>query len=262
MSMTALGTFYGVGIGPGDPELITLKSRRILASAPIIFVPKAKITDESLALGILLNSVVAETGAELRELVFPMSKDPEVLRPAWAAAREAVLAVLRAGEDCAFITLGDTAIYSTYMNLLAELRLAEPGLKIATSAGIASYSHAAALLNLSLVEKAERMAILPCLSEVEAMRPDLERFDTVVLMKLGGEMPTILAALEQTGLTDRAFFVSKATSAEQRFEPDVRNLRDERGGCFSMLIVKRRDRSGVLLGDAPPHAPSRETEAS
>src|SRR5258708_2760669 len=135
-----LGKFFGVGIGPGDPELLTVKATRVLNSVPVIFVPKAKITDEGMALQVLLNSVVNKTGAELRELVFPMSKDPEVLRPAWAIARDAVLEVLRQGRDCAFITLGDTAIYSTYMNLLAELRAAEKALAIETLAGISSFS--------------------------------------------------------------------------------------------------------------------------
>ncbi|HTB34217.1 MAG TPA: SAM-dependent methyltransferase, partial [bacterium] len=120
--MSQLGTFYGVGIGPGDPELLTQQARRILGGVPVIFIPKAKITDEGLALQILLNSVVNKTGAELKDLVFPMSKDPAVLKPAWAVAREAVLETLRQGKDAALITLGDTAIYSTYMNMVAELR--------------------------------------------------------------------------------------------------------------------------------------------
>jgi precorrin-2 C(20)-methyltransferase len=153
--MSGLGKFFGVGIGPGDPELLTHQAARLLNSVPVIFVPKAKITDEGMALQILLNSVVNKTGAELRELVFPMSKDPAVLKPAWALAREAVLETLRQGKDCAFITLGDTAIYSTYMNLLAELRAAEPGLAIQTAAGISSFSAGAAMLNLSLCANAD-----------------------------------------------------------------------------------------------------------
>lgn len=140
-----LGRFIGVGIGPGDPELLTLKAERVLNSVPVIFVPKAKISDEGMALQILLNSVVAKSGANLRELIFPMSKDPEVLKPAWATATAAVLEVLREGKDAAFITLGDTAIFSTYMNLLGELQQAEPGLRIETVPGISSFSQGAAL---------------------------------------------------------------------------------------------------------------------
>ena len=69
-------------------------------------------------------------------------------------------------------------------------------------------------------------------------------------------MPTILAALERTNLTENAFFVSKATTGEERIVRDVRTVRDERGGCFSMLIVKRKDQSGALLGDVPLRAPA------
>jgi precorrin-2/cobalt-factor-2 C20-methyltransferase len=242
--LSTLGTFHGVGIGPGDPELITIKSQRILGSVPVIFVPKAKITDESLALGILLNSVVAKTGAELRELVFPMSKDPEVLRPAWAIARTAVLEVLRAGKDCAFITLGDTAIYSTYMNLLAELRQAEPGLKIETSAGIASYSHAAALLNLSLVEKAERLAILPCLTDVQAMRPELERFDTVVLMKVGRRFADLRELLRQMGLLPYSHLALKLGSPGELLTSDLDAVDPEKVSYMSLVIVRKPLKGG------------------
>jgi precorrin-2/cobalt-factor-2 C20-methyltransferase len=233
-----------VGIGPGDPELITFKSQRFLSSVPIIFVPKAKITDESLALGILLNSVVNKTGAELRELVFPMSKDPAVLEPAWATARTAVLDVLRAGKDCAFITLGDTAIYSTYMNIVAELREAEPALKIHTSAGIASYSAAAAMLNLSLVEKAEKMAILPCLTDVQAMRPDLERFDTVVLMKVSRRFADLRELLRSMGLLPYSHLALKLGSPGEVLTSDLDGVDAEKVSYMSLVIVRKPLKGG------------------
>ena len=74
----ALGKFFGVGIGPGDPELLTVKATKVLGSVPVVFVPKAKITDEGMALQILLNSVVDRQHSKLHELIFPMSKDPEI----------------------------------------------------------------------------------------------------------------------------------------------------------------------------------------
>jgi precorrin-2/cobalt-factor-2 C20-methyltransferase len=239
-----LGQFYGVGIGPGDPELLTLQGQRILMTVPVIFVPKAKITDESLALQILLNSVVAKTGAELKELVFPMSKDPEVLRPAWAEAREAVLATLRAGKDAGFITLGDTAIYSTYMNLLAELRQAEPGLQIHTAAGISSFSQAAAMLNLSLVEKAEKMAILPCLSEVEYMKPDLERFDCVVLMKVGRRFADLRELLRKMGLLQYSHLALKIGTPQEQLSSDLDSVDPSTVTYMSLVIVRKPFKGG------------------
>jgi precorrin-2/cobalt-factor-2 C20-methyltransferase len=234
-----LGKFTGVGIGPGDPELLTVKATRVLASVPVIFVPKAKISDEGMALQILLGSVVSKTGAELRELVFPMSKDPEVLGPAWALAREAVLDALRAGQDCAFITLGDTAIYSTYMNLLAELRAAEPSLRIETVAGISSFSQGAALLNLSLCEKAERLAILPCLSEVDGMRPDLERFDTVVLMKVGRRFAALRELLRGMGLLGHSHLLLKMGTPAELISSDLDEVDPEKVTYMSLVIVRK-----------------------
>ncbi len=114
----------------------------------------------------------------------------------------------------------------------------------------------AAAGGVPLADGHERVAIVPATYGVEDLVDLLRRFDTVVLMKLGAEMPTILAALERTGLTDRAFFVSKATMGEERIERDVRAMKAERGGCFSMLIVKRRDQSGALLGDVPLREPA------
>jgi len=242
--MIKLGTFYGVGIGPGDPELLTQQARRILNGVPVIFVPKAKITDEGLALQILLNSVVNKTGAELKDLVFPMSKDPAVLKPAWAVAREAVLETLRQGKDAALITLGDTAIYSTYMNMVAELRQAEPGLQIVTAAGISSFSQAAAQLNLSLVEKAERMAILPCLSEVEAMRPDLERFDTVVLMKVGRRFADLRELLRGMGLLPYSHLALKLGTSAEQLSSDLDQVDAETVTYMSLVIVRKPLKGG------------------
>lgn len=239
-----LGTFFGVGIGPGDPELLTQKALRVLSSVPVIFVPKAKITDEGLALQILLGSVVSKTGAELKELIFPMSKDAAVLKPAWADAREAVLGVLRAGQNAAFITLGDTAIYSTYMNLLAELRQAEPGLGIQTVAGVSSYSEAAARLNLALVEKAESMAIVPCLTDVQAMRPDLERFDCVVLMKVGRRFADLRELLRGMGLLPYSHLALKLGAPGEILSSQLDEVDAEKVSYMSLVIVRKPMQGG------------------
>jgi precorrin-2/cobalt-factor-2 C20-methyltransferase len=249
--MSDLGVFYGVGIGPGDPELLTIQALRILSEVEVIFVPKAKITDEGLALNIVLRALggggtAGKTAmkAELRELVFPMSKDPEVLRPAWEAARTAVLEVLRQGTDCAFITLGDTAVYSTYMNLVDVLRRTEPGLRIVTSPGISSYSQAAAGLNLSLVEKAERMAVLPCLSDVEGMRPDLERFDTVVLMKVGRRFAALRDLLRRMELLAHSHLALKLGTPEEILTSDLDSVDPEKVTYMSLVIVRKPLKAG------------------
>ena len=234
-----LGTFHGVGIGPGDPELLTLQAVRVLKQSPVIFVPKAKISDEGMALQVLLNSVVKESGGEIRELLFPMSKDAAVLKPAWTLARDLVLEVLRAGKDAAFITLGDTAIYSTYMNLLAELRLAEPGIAIHTHPGISSFSAAAAILNLSLCEKAETLAIVPCLTEVGHMRPELERFNTIVMMKVGRRFADLRELLRKMGLLPYSHLALRMGLPDELVTSDLDSVDAESVTYMSLVIVRK-----------------------
>lgn len=247
--MSRLGVFYGVGIGPGDPELLTLKARRVLIEADVIFVPKAKITDEGLALATLVKALGGPEGAPAlrrgpRELVFPMSKDPAVLEPAWREARAAILAELRGGQDCAFITLGDTAVYSTYMNLLEALRAAEPGLAIVTVAGVSSYSQAAAEFNLSLVEKSERMAVLPCLGAVASLREDLERFDSVVLMKVGRRFAEVRELLRDMGLLPHARLAVRLGSDAQILSADLDRVDPGEVGYMSLVIVRKPFKGG------------------
>jgi len=244
----ALGVFYGVGIGPGSPDLLTLRALEILRRVPVVFAPKAAIADEGLAQGILLkalSSVGAPAArAEFRELFFPMSKDPAVLEPAWDLACRELLAVLRQGRDCAFVTLGDTAIYSTYMNLVAGLKAAEPQLVIRTAAGISSFSQAAAEWNLSLAEKEERLAVLPCLGDVQALRPELERFDTVVLLKVGRRFEALRDLLREMGLLAHSHLAVRLGADDGILTSDLEAVRPEAVTYMSLVIVRRPPQGG------------------
>jgi precorrin-2/cobalt-factor-2 C20-methyltransferase len=128
------GTLYGIGVGPGDPELITVKGAAILARCRRIFVPRARSAAESLALDIAERYV--DGAAEITELLFPMTADKEELSLRWGEAAEAVAAALRTGEDACFLTLGDPLLYSTYIYLLREIRARMPDATVVTVPGI------------------------------------------------------------------------------------------------------------------------------
>ncbi len=136
------GTLYGIGIGPGDPELITLKAARLIGACPILFVPKARTAAESVALAIARPLVGPET--QIRELVFPMTADAKELAEKWDAAALCVAEVLATGEDACFLTLGDPLLYSTYLYLLRALRKRLPELKAVTVPGIMAFGAVAA----------------------------------------------------------------------------------------------------------------------
>ncbi len=258
--MRPLGKLYGVGVGPGAPDLLTLRAVRVLESVDVLALPRSSDFGASVAWQIIEPTIGKRAAQERLRLTFPMSKDPANVRPCVDAATQAICERLIEGRSVAFVTEGDPSLFSTFGYLRQQAILRLPDLAVEVVPGVTSVTAVAAVGGKPLADGHERIAIVPATYGVADLVDLLQRFDTVVLMKLGREMPTILAALEQTGLTDNAFFVSKATMAEERVEPDVRGLREEYGGCFSMMIVKRGDRSGLLLGQSAPApiAPARD----
>ncbi|MGD0677350.1 MAG: precorrin-2 C(20)-methyltransferase [Polyangiaceae bacterium] len=250
--MNGLGTLYGVGVGPGASDLLTLRAVRVLESVEVLALPRSSDFGASVAWEIIAPVVSDRATKERLRLTFPMTKDPDEVRPRVHAAVDAIGVHLTSGRSVAFVTEGDPSVFSTFGYVRQEARRRWPELRVEVVPGVTSITAVAAIGQIPLADGHERVAIVPATYGVDDLVDLFDRFDTVVLMKLGEEMPTILDALERAGLTDRAFFVSKATMAEERFVGDVRQLRQERGGCFSMMIVKRCDRSGRLIGHGEP----------
>jgi precorrin-2/cobalt-factor-2 C20-methyltransferase len=246
--MIAMGALHGVGVGPGAPDLLTLRAVQVIESADVLALPRSSDFGASVAWSIVEPIVGARATRERVRLTFPMSKDPDEVRPRVVAAVDAIGAHLLAGRSVAFLTEGDPSVFSTFGYVRDEALRRWPELRVEVVPGVSSITAVAARGGVPLADGHERVAIVPATYGVDDLVDLLGRFDTVVLMKLGGEVPTILAALEKTRLTEHAFFVSKATMNEERVVRDVRALEGEHGGCFAMMIVKRKDRAGRLVG--------------
>ena len=248
--MTA--TLYGVGVGPGASDLITLRALAVLRRAPVLALPRASDHGASMAWRILRPVLGDVPDQERLLLTFPMSRDPARLAPAWDRAFAAIGDRLLRGRDVAFATEGDPSLYSTFIYLAREAPRRWPGVAVEIVPGVSSVTAVPAVTGVPLADGQERIAIVPAtygLADLDAL---LVQFDTVVLMKIGGQMPRIIAALDAAGLASRAVYVSRATMAEQRVERDLRALPPGREDCFAMVVVSRKDRSGVLAGAVPP----------
>ena len=231
------GTFYGVGIGPGDPELLSLKALRVIRSAAHIFVPKAEAKAESFALDIVSPYV---DKAKVHEMVFPMIRDARRLNEFWKAAAEEMLAYLRRGEDVAFLTIGDPLTFSTYNYVLEIIRRELPEKGIITVPGITSYNAVAARASFSLAEGNERIAILPVPEgDLSSLRDVLNDFDTIVLMKVAKKLDAVLAILEEMKLTDRAVFGSYVGTPKEFVTRDLASLKGTGRGYMSVIIVRK-----------------------
>jgi len=231
------GMLYGIGVGPGDPELITLKGAKVLGKCRQVFVPKAHGEGDSAALAIA--GVYLRADAEIHELVFPMITDPEELARRWEESAGKLAAVLQDGEDACFLTLGDPLLYSTYIYLLRALRNILPQAEAVTVPGVTAFSAAAALTDFPIGEAKELVTIVPTADDLQAMEEALDRGGTVVLMKIGKRLGRILDLLEKKKLLDQAVFVSRAGQPEQRLEKDLRKLRAEgpEAGYLSIILV-------------------------
>ncbi len=230
------GKLYGVGIGPGDPHLLTLKAKQVLEQVDVIFVPKADKKKESIARSII--SQVISTPAEMLELVFPMTKDQQILENFWALAVDQISQRVSNGQAAAFITLGDPMMYSTYIYLLQLIKKQHPEINVETIPGITSYSAAAACAELPLVEGGERLTIVPVAHHLHDLSRIISDSDTTVLMKIGRYLDETINVLEELGLLKQAVFISRVGDKDEYIETDLRKLKGSGYGYLSIIIVK------------------------
>lgn len=236
------GKLYAVGIGPGDPELMTLKAVRILKEVHCIVVPKGREEGSSLALSIV-QKILALEGKEIVEAFFPMKKtmgnEKDDLDRQWNETVDAVLNRLDRGTDAAFITIGDPGIYSTFFYLYDRLLERRPSLAIEIVPGISSINAAAARAGLYLGLGNERIAILPA-NYLESLQETLEKFDTVVLMKVNKVFDTVRDILMKMDLAGNAVYVARTGMEDERIYNDIRTVGKEDLNYFSLMIVRKR----------------------
>ena len=233
--MTETGKFYGIGVGPGDPELMTTKALNILKNVDVICAPKSKKDKESIALTIVKEALKIEN--EVITPIFPMSKDIQVLEEHWNKAVEMITKELNNGKNVAFITIGDPLFYSTYVYVLERIRKRNPDLTIETVPGVNSISACLAELNLPLADGDDKLAILPAAYGLEELDSLMKILDTIVLMKVSRRVEKIVKRLEELGLKEDAIFVS-GCGTDVFFSSDLDSMNGKKIDYLSMIIIR------------------------
>lgn len=221
------GILYGIGVGPGDPELMTLKAVKTALSCDVIAVPH-KEPEKCTALKIALGAAPELATKPLLPVDMPMTKNPEILEQAYAAGAAAIAAVLDSGKSVCFLTLGDPTVYSTYLYL--HSRVAAKGYEAHIIPGVPSFCAAAAELGISLCENKEQLHIIPGTYTPEEA---LSLPGTKVMMK--NSLPKTLPALRQSGAF--AAMVENCGMPNQHVYPTLDTIPED-AGYFSLLIVK------------------------
>jgi precorrin-2/cobalt-factor-2 C20-methyltransferase len=235
----ATGTFYGIGVGPGDPEFITLKALKVLARGPHIFASTSSKNTYSLAQNIVRAHL---HGAKVEHLPFPMTREPGILQEAWEKNARRVLEVLASGTDAAFVTLGDPLTYSTFGYLLKTVKRLDPSVRVITIPGITSYHAAAALIHTPLSEGEDSFFVISGAMGAARLREVLDKSDTIVLLKTYRHMEEILATLEETGLLEHSVCISRCGLEGETVVEDLRTLKGRPLPYLSMIIIKKKGR--------------------
>ena len=234
---SVLGRFYGVGVGPGDPELLTLKAQRLLQKVDVICFTQLDNGEPSFALSVL-EDVLREARPETLGITIP-SDDSPVSMETWREAAKRIGGHLSQGQDVAFITEGDPMLYSEFPYLLDCVSPVFPELIIEVIPGVSSVMAAAASSGVPLVTPGQRLAILPAVNGIDDLREAITNYDTIVLMEVDSNLIQGLANLESLGLAGKAIYVRQASTAKERVVEDIRQLSPEDFDYFSLLIIKR-----------------------
>ena len=233
-----LGTLYGIGVGPGDPELLTLKASRTLQEVGVICFTQLDDGQESFALGVV-SGVFEAAQPELIAIAIPSDDDTPVSPETWSNAAEEIASRLREGRHVAFITEGDPMLYSECLQVLDSVKTVLPDLNIEVIPGVSSVMAAAGSSGKSLVTHGQRLTILPKVYGIDDLMEAITNSDTTVLMEVNDDLLQALSDREKLGLVGTVTYVRQASTARENVTEDISQLSGEDLDYFSLLIIRR-----------------------
>ncbi|HET7480001.1 MAG TPA: precorrin-2 C(20)-methyltransferase [Rubrobacteraceae bacterium] len=230
------GRLVGIGVGPGDPELLTIKGLRALREADEVFVPVADTGEVGRAEATVREYL--EPG-RVRRLLFALSDDAEARERNWTNAAREVAEALRGGKVCAFATIGDPNVYSTFTYLARTVRESMPEVEVQTVPGITAMQDLASRSGTVLLEGDERLALLPFTAGEESLREALSEYETVVCYKGGNRLPAVLRVAEEGGRLEGAVYGARLGIEDEEVLP-AEALAGREGTYLSTVVFTGR----------------------
>ena len=252
------GTFYGIGVGPGDPELLTVKAIHAIQAADVLIAPKTEKKDGSVALSIAKPYLRPDV--EIVYQVFPMVRGFAEDTKAWEKNKEEIIALLDDGKNVAFLTLGDPMFFSTYIYIYRLLR--DANVDIQTIPGVNAFAAVGSRTGYPLVEGDDILSIIPATAPPEKIRRAMAASDNVVLMKVYKNFPEIVEELEQENLADQAVLVSRAGLPDEHVIRDISAHKNEKLNYLSTILTRKTPPSAKAGNPANPQngGPRKEME--
>ncbi len=233
-----------VGCGPGDPELLTVKAVKSIKNADVIMCPTSKEGKPSMALSVVSSIVDEANKQQIVNLIFPMTKDKEILENTWKKNARILADSVISGKKVVYLTVGDPYLYSTWIYLHREITKEHPEIKITVIPGIVSMFTFASKVGISLAEGGEKMAVIPSCYDLSRVKEIAKNCDTMVFLKDGHYFDQVIKLLREAGFSENSVFaigqdlgtdqeiVRKMTLGEVTNETITTKY-------FSIMVVKR-----------------------
>ena len=233
--MTKLGTFYGIGVGPGDPDLLTVKAINTMKQVDVIIAPKTEKKDDSVALSIARPYLKPDI--KIIYQVFPMVKDFNDSPEVFVSNKDEIISLLNEGLNVAFLTLGDPMFYSTYIYIFKLLQTED--VRIETIPGVPAFLAIASQIGKPVAFGNEILSIIPATADLNAIDSALDNSNTAVLMKVYKNFDEIVDNLERHDMARQAVLVSRCGLSDEKIISDIAQHRHENLNYLSTIITRK-----------------------
>ncbi|QDI88867.1 precorrin-2 C(20)-methyltransferase [Candidatus Nitrosopumilus sp. SW] len=196
----------GIGVGPGDPELLTVKAVKAIQDADIIMCPASKEDRPSIALSVVDSIIDKSKNQEIVKLIFPMTKDQDVLKETWKKNAKIMAETVQSGKNVVYLTVGDPFLYSTWIYMHKDLTEKYPEMNISVIPGIVSMFTFASKVGVSIAEGAEKVAIIPSCYDLSSVKEIAKNSESMIFLKDGRYFDQVIDVLKESGFPDNSIF--------------------------------------------------------
>ena len=234
----------GIGVGPGDVELLTVKAVKAIHNADIIMCPASKEDRPSIALSVIESIIDKSKNQEIIKLIFPMTKDRDILEASWKKNAKIMAETVLKGKNVVYITVGDPYLYSTWIYMHRDLKEKYPDMDISVVPGIVSIFSFASKVGVSVAEGAEKVAIIPSCYDLSSVKEIAKHSESMIFLKDGRYFDQVIDVLKESGFPDNSLFAigqDLGTDHEIIRKLTLGEVNDDTltTKYFSILVVKR-----------------------
>ncbi len=234
----------GIGVGPGDVDLLTVKAVKAIQNADIIMCPASKEGRSSIALGVVSSIIDKSKNQEIVKLIFPMTKDKDILEATWKKNAKIMAETVLTGKNVVYLTVGDPFLYSTWIYMHKDLTENYPDMDISVIPGIVSMFTFASKVGVSIAEGAEKVAIIPSCYDLSSVKEIAKNSESMIFLKDGRYFDQVIDVLKESGFPDDSIFAigqDLGTENEIIRKMTLGEVNDDTltTKYFSILVVKR-----------------------